>query len=87
MEKEKFIEMCKEQFISWETVEHEIEKLLKKKAIPLEKVVDYTEVYAVLDAIYRKETYGYTNGSAYPHINTSQKRKSTNYLKRLTHPY
>lgn len=85
--KEEFIEMCKDQFVSWETVEHNINKLLKKKAIKLENVTDYKEVYAVMDAIYRKETWGYTNGSSYPECNTAQKRKSTAYLRRLTSTY
>lgn len=80
MEKEKFMEMCKEQFISWETVECNLNKLFKRNAIDLSKVEDYKEVYAVMDAIYRKETYGYTHGAINPRINASQKRKSTRYL-------
>ncbi len=82
MEKEKFIEMCKEQFITWEEVEKNIEKLFAKKAIKLEKCneYDYKEVYAVMDAIYRKETSGYTNGASNPRVNANQKRKSTHYL-------
>jgi len=87
MEKEKFMEMCKEQFVSWETVENNINKLFKKKAINLDKVTDYREVYAVLDAIYRKECFGFTNGSCYPGVNMAQKRKSTAYLKRLRSAY
>ena len=83
MEKEKFMEMCKSQFITWETVEHNLNKLFRKNAIDLSKVEDYKEVYAVMDAIYRKECFGFTNGSAYPNVNSSQKRKSTNYFKRL----
>lgn len=83
MEKEKFIEMCKEQFVSWETVENNLNKLFKKNAIDLSKVEDYKEVYAVMDAIYRKECLGFTHGSAYSHVNSSQKRKSTSYFKKL----
>ena len=41
---------------------------------------DYKEVYAVMDAIYRKETYGYTHGASNPRVNANQKRKSTRYL-------
>ena len=83
MEKERFIEMCKEKFISWEEVEKNINTLIEKKAINLDKVEDHKEVYAVLDAIYRKECYWFTNGSAYTEVNTAQKRKSTSYFKRL----
>ena len=83
MEKEKFIEMCKEQFVSWESVEHNLNKLFKKNAIDLDKVEDYKEVYAVMDAIYRKECFGFTHGSCFPNVNTAQKRKSTKYYKRL----
>lgn len=87
MEKEKFIEMCKEQFITWESIEHNLDKLFKKNAIDLKKVEDYKDVYAVMDAIYRRECFGFTNGSAYPEVNTAQKRKSTKYYKRLFSKY
>lgn len=85
MEKERFIEMCKEQFISWENVEKNIEKLFRKKVIKLEKLSDddYKEVYAVMDAVYRNECFGYTNGSIYKCVNRSQKRKSSKYLSYL----
>jgi hypothetical protein len=87
MEKENFIEMCKEQFITWESIEHNLDKLFKKNAIDLKKVEDYKEVYAVMDAIYRRECFGFTNGSAYPEVNMAQKRKSTKYYKRLFSKY
>ena len=81
MEKEKFMEMCKSQFVTWENVEKDIEKLFSKKAIKLENLDenDFKEIYAVMDAVYRYETWGYTNGSSYPHVNSLQKRKSTKY--------